>query len=141
MVNPTLPMPSKNILLVDDDHEARQRVAQILQIENYSIIQATDGKEALELLRRFNPDLIISDLDMPNLDGIEFYKVIRNNPDWVTTPFIFLAGPNSLEKMQTGQELGVEEFILKPIEEDNLIRTIHSNTQFLLNDVSFVPIF
>ncbi len=125
MVNPTLPMPSKNILLVDDDQIARQGIAQILQIENYSIIQAADGNEALQLLKRFHPDLIISDLDMPNLDGIQFYKEIRNNPDWVTTPFIFLAGSNSLEKIRTGQELGVEDFIIKPIEADNLLRTIH----------------
>lgn len=125
MVNPTLPMPSKNILLVDDDHKTRQGIAQILQIENYSILQATDGNEALQLLERFNPDLIISDLDMPNLDGIQFYKEIRNNSDWTTIPFIFLAGSNSLDKIRTGQELGVEDYLLKPIEADNLIRTIH----------------
>jgi putative two-component system response regulator len=118
-------MPNKTILLVDDDQISRQGIVQILQIENYSTIQATDGSEALELLRRFNPDLIISDLDMPNLDGIQFYKEIRDNPEWVTIPFIFLAGSNSINELQMGQELGVEDFLLKPIEPDNLIRTIH----------------
>lgn len=120
-----MPMPSKSILLVDDDHEARQGIAQILQIENYTIIQATDGNEALLLLNRFKPDLILSDLDMPNLDGIQFYKEIRQNPNWVTIPFIFLAGSNSLEKIRVGQELGVEDFLMKPIESEELIRTIH----------------
>jgi putative two-component system response regulator len=125
MERPTMPMPSKSILLVDDDHEARQGIAQVLQIENYTIIQATDGKEALLLLNRFKPDLILSDLDMPNLDGIQFYKEIRQNPSWVTIPFIFLAGSNSLERIRVGQELGVEDFLMKPIESDELIRTIH----------------
>jgi len=125
MERPTIPMPSKTILLVDDDHEARQGIAQTLQIENYTIIQATDGKEALQLLDRFNPDLILSDLDMPNLDGIQFYKEIRRKPSWVTIPFIFLAGSNSLDKIRTGQELGVEDFLIKPVEPDDLIRTIH----------------
>jgi putative two-component system response regulator len=125
MINPTLPMPSKNILLVDDDDEARQNIARILQIENYTIVQATDGNQALQLLRRFTPDIILSDLDMPNLDGIQFYQQIRQNPNWVTTPFIFLAGPNSLDKIRMGQELGVEEFLMKPIEADELIRTLH----------------
>jgi putative two-component system response regulator len=125
MERPTIPMPSKSILLVDDDHEARQGIAQILQIENYTIIQATDGKEALLLLERFKPDLILSDLDMPNLDGIQFYKEMRRNPSWVTIPFIFLSGSNSLEKIRVGQELGVEDFLMKPVEADGLIRTIH----------------
>jgi putative two-component system response regulator len=125
MERPTIPMPSKTILLVDDDHETRQSIAQTLQIENYTIIQATDGKEALLLLDRFNPDLILSDLDMPNLDGIQFYKEIRQRPSWVTIPFIFLAGSNSLDKIRTGQELGVEDFLIKPIDADDLIRTIH----------------
>jgi putative two-component system response regulator len=125
MVNPTLPMPSKNILLVDDDEEARQNIARVLQIENYTIVQAVDGYEALKLLQRFSPDIILSDLDMPNLDGIQFYQQIRQNPNWVTIPFIFLAGPNSLDKIRMGQELGVEEFLMKPIEADELIRTLH----------------
>jgi putative two-component system response regulator len=125
MERPTIPMPSKTILLVDDDHETRQGIAQTLQIENYTIIQATDGKEALLLLDRFNPDLILSDLDMPNLDGIQFYKEIRRQSSWVTIPFIFLAGSNSLDKIRAGQELGVEDFLIKPVETDDLIRTIH----------------
>jgi len=125
MERPTIPMPSKTILLVDDDHETRQGIAQTLQIENYTIIQATDGREALLLLDRFNPDLILSDLDMPNLDGIQFYKETRRNPSWVTIPFIFLAGSNSLDKIRIGQELGVEDFLIKPVEAEELIRTIH----------------
>lgn len=125
MERPTIPMPSKTILLVDDDQEARQSIAKTLQIENYTIIQAGDGIEALALIERANPDLIVSDLNMPNLDGIEFYKEIRRNLNWVTIPFIFLTGPNSLDKIRMGQELGVEDFLVKPINDDDLIRTIH----------------
>lgn len=122
---PTMPMTSKTILLVDNDHEARQSIAQTLQIENYTILQATDGQEALRLLERFSPDLILSDLDMPNLDGIQFYKEIRRHPRWVTIPFIFLAETASLDKARIGQELGVEDFLMKPVTPDDLVRTIH----------------
>jgi len=118
-------MPSKNILLVEDNNQNRQDISQILQIENYFIIQAADGYEALKLLDRVKPDLIISDINMPNMDGIQFYKQIRENQNWVTIPFIFLAGQDSLDKIRTGQELGVEDFLLKPIEAENMIRTIH----------------
>jgi putative two-component system response regulator len=122
---PTMPTPSRTILLVDNDHEARQSIVQTLQIENYTILQATDGQEALLLLDRFNPDLILSDLDMPNLDGIQFYKEIRHHPRWVTIPFIFLAQTTSLDKVRIGQELGVEDFLMKPVAPDDLVRTIH----------------
>lgn len=125
MIRPTLPMPSKNILLVEDDLQTRQDISQILEIENYSIIQAADGIEAVKLLDRIKPDLIISDINMPNMDGIKFYKQIRENRSWVTIPFIFLAGQDSLNLIRTGQELGAEDFLQKPVEADNLIRTIH----------------
>jgi putative two-component system response regulator len=118
-------MPSKNILLVEDDHQTRQDIARVLQIENYTIVQANDGNEALKLLERFKPDLILSDITMPNMDGLEFYKKIRENRSWVTIPFIFLAGPKSLDKIRTGQELGVEDFMLKPIEPGDLVRSLH----------------
>ena len=125
MIQPTLPMPSKNILLVEDDFQTRQDIAQILQIENYTIVQAADGNEALKLLGRFKADLILSDINMPNMDGIQFYKQIRENQSLVTVPFIFLASSNSLDKIRTGQELGVEDYLLKPVEADDLIRTVH----------------
>ena len=125
MITPTLPMLSKNILLVENDQKTRQDISQILQIENYTIIQAADGTEALRLLDRFKPDLIISDINTPNMDGIQLYKRIRENQSWVTIPFIFLAGQNSLDNIRTGQELGVEDFLLKPVEAEDLIRTIH----------------
>lgn len=118
-------MASKNILLVEDNQQIRQDISQILQIENYTIIQASDGAEALKLLDRFKPDLIISDIFMPNMDGIQFYKRIRENQSWITIPFIFLAGQNALDQIRTGQELGVEDFLLKPVEAEDLIRTIH----------------
>ena len=120
-----MPMPSQTILLVENDHEVRQDIARTLQIENYATLQATDGKEALLLLERFSPDLILSALDMPNMDGLQFYKEIRRNPQWVTIPFIGLAEATSRDKVRTGQELGIEDFVTKPVPSDDLIRTIH----------------
>jgi putative two-component system response regulator len=118
-------MTSKNILLVVDDYQTRQDISRVLQIENYSIIQATEGNEAIKLLNRVKPDLIISDINMSNMDGFSFYKQIRENHNWVTIPFIFLADKNSLEKIRKGQELGVEDFLIKPVEAEDLIRKIH----------------
>ncbi|MFC1996608.1 HD domain-containing phosphohydrolase [Chloroflexota bacterium] len=112
-------------MLVEDDFHIQQHLSQILQIENYTIHQAPDGYEALQLLDHFKPDLIISDITMPHMDGIQFYKQLRDNQSWVTIPFIFLAGQDSLDKIRKGQELGVEDYLLKPVDADDLIRTIH----------------
>jgi putative two-component system response regulator len=118
-------MLSKNILLIEDDPIIRQEISQILQIENYSILQATNVNEALKLLDHVKPDLIISEISMPNMEGMQFYKQIRKNQNWVTIPFIFLASSDSTHHIQTGQELGVDDFILKPVKADELISTIH----------------
>jgi putative two-component system response regulator len=117
-------MTSKKILLVEEDQQTRQEISQLLQIENYTIIQATDGVEALKNLDHSKPDLIISDIFLSNMDGIQFYKKIREKQSWITIPFIFLADQNALDQIRTGQELGVEDYLIKPVEADDLIRTI-----------------
>jgi putative two-component system response regulator len=117
-------MTSKKILLVEDDRQTRQEISQVLQIDNYTIIQAADGVEALDNLVRSKPDLIISDIILPKMDGIQFYKKVREKQSWITIPFIFLADRNALEQIRTGQELGVEDYLIKPVEADDLIRTI-----------------
>lgn len=117
-------MTSKNILLVENDQQTRQEISQILQIENYTMIQAADGVDALKILERLKPDLIISDILLPKIDGIQFYKKVREKQSWVTIPFIFLTNQNTLDQIRKGQELGVEDYLIKPVEAEDLIRTI-----------------
>jgi putative two-component system response regulator len=117
-------MTSKRILLVENDQQTRQEVSQILQIENYTMIQAADGFDALKIMDRLKPDLIISDVLLPNIDGIQFYKKVREKQSWVTIPFIFLANQNTVDQIRKGKELGVEDYLIKPVEAEDLIRTI-----------------
>jgi putative two-component system response regulator len=123
---PTIPVPSKKILLVEDNDVIREGIAQHLQIDNYLVIQTSNGAEALKVLNNFTPDLILSDINMPGTDGIELYKEIRKNPSLITVPFLFLTADNSAQSRRLGRELGVEDYLTKPINRQDLLSTINA---------------
>jgi putative two-component system response regulator len=123
MNNPSL---GKTILIVEDNNEVRFAIEQALQLEGYSILSAIDGIDALQILTQFPIDLILSDINMPVMDGIGFYKELRKNPIWVTIPFIFLTANDSSDQVQAGRELGVEDYLVKPVKLDHLLGTIHA---------------
>lgn len=123
---PTIPVPSKKILIVEDNEAIRDGIVQHLQIDNFFVVQAKNGVEALKSLEHFAPDLILSDINMPQKDGIELYKDIRKNPKWVTIPFLFLTSDNSPQTIRLGRELGVEDYLTKPINHQDLVNTINA---------------
>jgi putative two-component system response regulator len=124
MVYPTLPLTQKMILVVEDNTQVRQMIARLLEIEGYTIIQASDGSVALSILQRSLPNLILSDINMPNLNGIELYRKVRADARWVAIPFIFLASRNAPNEIQAGRELGVEDYLEKPIDPQGLIKSV-----------------
>jgi putative two-component system response regulator len=123
---PTIPITSKRILLVENNIHVRQALAKTLEIEGYNVLQAADGKTALRFMEQLTPDLIISDIEMALLSGAELYKNVRENPLWVAIPFIFLTSNASPEEIQRGRELGVEDYLVKPIDPDDLVRIVHA---------------
>ncbi len=123
---PTLPVSGKCILVVDDNDEVRQVIAQVLEIEGHNVQQAPDGKVAMHIMKLMTPELILSDIVMPDMDGIEFYKAVRHNPQWVAIPFIFLTGNGSPEAIQAGRELGVEDYLTKPIHANELVKIVNA---------------
>jgi putative two-component system response regulator len=120
----TMPFSRKQILVVEDNASLREAVALTLEAEQYTVYQAGDGREALALLQRITPDLILSDINMPNLSGIDFYRALRENPRWVPIPFVFLTGNNSPDDIRQGRQLGVEDYLTKPIDSADLLATI-----------------
>jgi putative two-component system response regulator len=121
----TMPFQNKQILLVDDSADIRTLLAQALELGRYVVHQAENGRAALKLLQRFTPDLIISDISMPFMDGIEFYKTVRQNKAWMTIPFIFLTGAAN-ETIQAGRELGAEDYLTKPINSKDLLAIVNA---------------
>jgi putative two-component system response regulator len=118
------PNLSHLILIVEDNAQIRSIIAQSLILEGYDIEQARNGLEGLEKLKNKIPDLILSDINMPRMDGLEFFQAVRDNPQWTTIPFIFLTSHSSPKDIQRGRELGVEDYLTKPIQPDDLVKII-----------------
>jgi two-component system, chemotaxis family, chemotaxis protein CheY len=114
-------MPKK-ILIVDDSAAIRQSISFILRQEGYDTVEAQDGLEALTMLGSIGPlDLIITDVNMPNLDGIGLIKKAREIPAYKFTPILVLTTESQGSKMNEGKEAGATGWIVKPFNADKLL--------------------
>ena len=122
-----MPNAGANILVVEDEAPLRELVADELAAASYRVQAAADGREALELIERSPPDLILSDIRMPHIDGFELLETTRARfPALATTPFIFLSALAERDDMLAGLNAGAEDYITKPIDFDLLLTKIHS---------------
>jgi len=113
-------MSEKNsILLVDDDREFRKAMKRMFERSGYSIDLAADGKEALDVLSKVTFDLIISDLRMPNLDGVELMGEIKRQG--LDTPIVFLTAYGEVESYMDLMNLGAFEYVNKPIKGQDIL--------------------
>ncbi len=108
-------MARQNLLIVDGDARNRRVLEVSLRKAGFSITPAESAEEALEFLQHAEPDLIISDTRLPNRDGFDFCMEVKGNPRWKVIPFIFLTSEKSIEDKVRGLELGVEDYLTKPI--------------------------
>jgi putative two-component system response regulator len=119
-------MPDETILIVEDNDITRQGLQIILENGGYKILAASDGIEALKMMEANKPDFILSDIAMPGMDGYELYQNIRNRSEWVAIPFVFLTARGGREEIYKGKMLGVEDYLVKPIDREELLATVRS---------------
>ncbi|HEY9165902.1 MAG TPA: response regulator [Candidatus Kryptonia bacterium] len=112
------------ILLVDDEQANLELFCTILENEGYRTLAAKNAVEALELLESNKPDLIISDIYMPQMGGFEFYERVQAMGDLRTVPFIFLSALADRDHVRVGKELGADDYLTKPIDIDELVTTV-----------------
>lgn len=116
----------KNILLIEDDLLVLDNITELLESEGFNVICATDGMQGLELANSSKPDLIISDIMMPKLDGFGVLKKIGENPDTAGIPFVFLSARTDKSDFRLGMELGADDFLFKPFTPDELFGTVNA---------------
>lgn len=113
------------ILIVDDNEETRMLVSMILHKDGLRCSLAENGQKALEILHSGTiPDLILSDIMMPEMNGYELFEHIQDNPDWRRIPFIFFSLKDSMEDIRKGRQLGVDDYLTKPIMPDALLAAV-----------------
>ena len=112
------------ILAVDDSASMRQMVSFTLKGAGYDVEQATDGVEALELAKSDQFDLVLSDVNMPNMDGITLTRELRSLPSYKFTPILVLTTEAGGDKKQEGKSAGATGWIVKPFNPDQLLNTV-----------------
>lgn len=117
---------SKKILLIEDNKDVRENTAEILQLAQYNVITAKNGKEGVELAQREKPDLIICDIMMPVLDGHGTLHLLSKNEDTSSIPFIFLTAKAERSDFRKGMEMGADDYLTKPFDDIELLNAIES---------------
>ncbi len=113
-----------SILAVDDSASMRQMVSFTLKGAGYEVVEAADGVEALNIAKSRSVNLVITDVNMPNMDGITLIKELRGLPNYKFTPLLMLTTESSPEKKQQGKAAGATGWIVKPFNPEQLISTI-----------------
>jgi len=119
-------MNNETILIVEDNDSLRIGIFEMLTIEGFKVLAARNGVEAIRVLETCVPELILSDVIMPEMDGFNFYHQVRARPEFITIPFLFLTARTDPEGSLEGRKLGADDYLTKPITRDELVSTIRS---------------
>jgi len=117
-------MASEAILVVEDDAAMLDGLRDTLELAGYRVATAGGGASALVLLRTLDPDLILSDVMMPDMDGFELFRRVRAMPRHIAVPFVFLTARSERSDVRTGMQLGADDYITKPFDESELVDAV-----------------
>jgi PAS domain S-box-containing protein len=117
-------MDKKQVLIIEDDQLLRESTTIFLQEEGFSVINAKNGLEGVEKAMENIPDIILCDISMPRMNGYEVYSILNQNSATSFIPFIFLSAKTEKEDIRVGMQMGADDYITKPFDYDELIKTI-----------------
>ncbi len=119
----------KTILLIEDNQDIRENTAELLELENYTVIAAANGQLGVEAAFNKKPDLVLCDIMMPVLDGFGVFIALNKNPYTAGIPFIFLTAKSESADRNYAMNLGVDDYITKPFDADFLLTTIKNRIE------------
>lgn len=114
------------ILVIEDEESIRSNLVEFLEIEEFEVLEASNGTQGIQVAQAQYPDLILCDIMMPDLDGYEVLKILQEEVRTALIPLIFLTARTTREDVRKGMELGADDYITKPCTHEELIRAIKS---------------
>ena len=117
-------MATQKILVIEDQEDVRENIVELLQLSNYEVTSAPDGKEGVKKALDAPPDLILCDIMMPGMDGYEVLYLLSKNPATCALPFIFLTAKSEKQDFRKGMRMGADDYITKPFEGMDLLGAI-----------------
>lgn len=115
---------NKVIALIEDNHEMRENIQEILELANYTVYSAENGKKGVDVIKQHKPDLILCDIMMPELDGYGVLYMVSKNPETASIPFIFLTAKSEKDDFRKGMNMGADDYLTKPFEDTELLDAI-----------------
>ncbi len=125
-----MPASKKQILVVDDESSWQKVLRYFLETKGYSVTTVGSGTEALEKLRSYHPDLILSDVRMPEMNGFDLLDNIRRIPDVSGTPVIFFSAIDDYDARKVAKDLGAVDYIVKPFDQEEVASVLHRHLHF-----------
>ena len=122
-------MNQETILIVEDNPILREGLQDMLELEGFAVFTAANGQLALDEMQDRSPDLILSDIAMPVMDGHAFFRAVRERSEWVSIPFVFLTARGEREDVLAGKDMGAEDYMIKPVTREDLITVVNSRLE------------
>jgi two-component system sensor histidine kinase/response regulator len=122
-------LPSSNILVIEDDSAIRATLIDILELNGHTVIHAVNGPDGLALAQRKRPDVILTDIAMPGLDGFGVIRALHADERTRPIPIIVISASVEPERMRSAMDLGAEDFIVKPFTEDQVLSSIRARLE------------
>lgn len=117
---------NKTILIVEDEDVLREEIVELMELEGYRVLEANNGLSAVKIAQTYLPDLIVSDVSMPHLDGFQLIETLRKKPETAHLPVIMLTARADRNFMRHGMELGADDYITKPFSGKELTNSVQS---------------
>jgi len=114
----------KKILIIEDDSKSRSNIKYILEAKNYKVFTAESGADGINLAKEIKPDIIVSDIIMPGVNGYKVKEELSTNPATSSIPFIFLSAKSEIDDIRKGMNLGADDYLTKPFKMADLLKAI-----------------
>jgi CRP-like cAMP-binding protein/CheY-like chemotaxis protein len=117
---------SKTVLIIEDNNDIRENIVEILQLANYTVYEADNGKAGVDIANKHKPDIILCDIMMPDLDGYGVLYMLHKNAETTNIPFIFLTARAERLDLRKGMEMGADDYLTKPFDDMELLNAIET---------------